>query len=83
MPAKVVTVLPWQYTMNLHSIFCKFDANSNNLSVLREPHSSFRFQYRLLTMTTLLGIAVYHLQVDGSRGIIWKYFDVCIWLFLL
>ena len=59
MPATVVTVSPWQYTMNLHSIFCKIDANGNKSSVLLEPHSSFRFQYRLLTMTTLFEIAVY------------------------
>ena len=47
-----LTVLPWQYMMNQHYIFCKIDANSNKLFVLLEPHSSFRFQYRLLTMTT-------------------------------
>ena len=58
MPAKVVTVFPWQYMMNLHSLFCKIDANSNKLFVLLEPHSSFRFQYRLLTMTTFFEIAV-------------------------
>ena len=59
-PVKVVTVLPWQhYMMNLHSIFCKIDANSNKLFVLLEPHSSFRFQYRLLTMTTFYEVAVY------------------------
>ena len=46
-----VTVLLWHYMMNLHSIFCKVDVNSNKLFVLLEPHSSFRFQYRLLTMT--------------------------------
>ena len=56
---KVVTVLPWQYMMNLYSIFCKIDANSSKLFVLLEPHSSFRFQYRLLTMTTFFEIAVY------------------------
>ena len=53
-PAKVVTVLPWYYMMNLHSIFCKVDANSNTLFVLLEPQSSFQFHYRLLTMTTFL-----------------------------
>ena len=37
MPAKVVTVLPWQYIMNLHSIFCKIDANSSKLFLLLEP----------------------------------------------
>ena len=45
--------------MNLHSIFCKVDANSNKLSVLLEPHSSFRFEYQLLTMTTFFEIVVY------------------------
>ena len=43
----------------LHAIFCKVDANSNKLFVLLELHSSFRFQYRLLTMTTLFEIALY------------------------
>ena len=38
MPRKVVTVLPWQDMMNLDSIVCKIDANSNKLSVLLEPH---------------------------------------------
>ena len=59
MPAKVVSVLPWKHMMKMHSIFCKIDANSNKLFVLLEPHSSFRFQYRLLTMTTFFEIAVY------------------------
>ena len=63
-PAKDVTLLPWQYLMNLHSIFCKIDANSNKLSVLLEPHSSFRLQYRLLTMTTFFEIAVYLKVLD-------------------
>ena len=45
--------------MSLHSMFCKIDTNSNKLFVLLEPHSSFRFQYRLLTMTTFFEIAVY------------------------
>ena len=58
-PAKVVTVLPWHYMINLHSIFCKVDANSNKLVVLLEPHSSFLFQYRLLTMKNVFQIAVY------------------------
>ena len=46
--------------MNLHSILCKVNANSNILLELLEPHSSFRFQYRLLTMTAFLEIAVYN-----------------------
>ena len=44
-PVKVVTVLPWHYMMNLHSFFCRVDANSDKLFVLFEPHSSFRSQY--------------------------------------
>ena len=45
--------------MNLHSILFKVNADSNELLELLEPHSSFRFQYRLLTMTTFSEIAVY------------------------
>ena len=45
--------------VNLHAIFCKSNVNSNKLSVLLEPHSSFQFQYRLLTMTTFFEIAVF------------------------
>ena len=55
---KVVTVLPWHYMISLHSIFCKVDADNNKLFVLLEPHSSFRFQYRLLAVTTFFEIAV-------------------------
>ena len=58
-PVEVVTVLPWHYMMNLRCIFCKVDAKSNKLSVLLEPHSSFRFQYRLLTVTAFFEIAVW------------------------
>ena len=43
----------------LHSLFCKVNAKSNKLFVLLEPHSSFRFQYGLSTMTTCFEIAVY------------------------
>ena len=43
--------------INLRSILCKVNAYSNKLCVLLEPHSSFRFQYRLLTMTTFSEIA--------------------------
>ena len=35
-----------------HYIFCKVSANRNKLFVLLELHSSFQFQYRILTMTT-------------------------------
>ena len=59
MPTNVVVVLPWKYMMNLHSILFKVNADSNELLELLEPHSSFRFQYRLLTMTTFSEIAVY------------------------
>ena len=46
-PAKFVTVWPWQYdTLNLHSIFCKVNAISNKLLELLEPHNPFRFLYR-------------------------------------
>ena len=75
MPAKVVTVLLRQYMMNLHSIFCKIDANSNMLSVLLESHSSFRFQYRLLTMTTFSEIAVY---VTNGIDCSWKWYIIII-----
>ena len=57
-PAKVVTVWPWHYMINLHSVLCKVGANSDNVLVLLEPRSSFRCQYRLLTMTTFFEIAV-------------------------
>ena len=53
-PAKVVTCMVTGIMVNLHFIFCNVDANSNKLFVLLEPHSSFRFQYRQLTMTTFL-----------------------------
>ena len=58
-----VTVLPWHYTMNCILYFakyaCKFDANSNKLFVLLEPHNFFRFQYRLLAMTAFFEIALF------------------------
>ena len=57
--AKAVVAWPWNYG-DLHSIFCKFSANSNRLFVLLEPHSSFRFQFQLLTVSTCLEIAVYY-----------------------
>ena len=56
---KVVTV--WLYVVpmkNLHSIFCKVNANGNKIFPLLKPHSSFRFHYRLLTMKTFFEIAV-------------------------
>ena len=43
---------------NLRSILCKVNAYSSKLCMLLEPHSSIRFQYRLLTMTTFFQIAV-------------------------
>ena len=45
--------------INLHSILCKFNANSNKLLELFEPHSSFQFHYRLLTMIIFFEIVVY------------------------
>ena len=45
--------------MNLYSIFYKVSANGSKIFPLRKPHSSFRFQYRLLNMTTVFEIAVY------------------------
>ena len=45
--------------INLRSILCRVSAYSNKLCVLLEPHSSFRFQYRLLSMTAFFEIAVY------------------------
>ena len=53
--------------MNLNSVLRKVNANSNKLFVLLEPHSSFRFQYRLLTMTTFFEIVVYTGRVDKGR----------------
>ena len=43
---------------NLHYIFCKVNANGDKMFVLLEPHSFFRFQYRLLTMTSFSEEAV-------------------------
>ena len=58
--AKFVTVWLWHDMMNLHSYItvCKVNANSNKLLELLEPHSSFWFKYRLLTMTTFFELAV-------------------------
>ena len=69
MPAKGVTVLPQQYVMNLHSIFCKIVANSNMLFGLLEPYSSFRLQYRLLTMKTFFEIAIYNYVENGNNHV--------------
>ena len=44
--------------MNPHSVLCKVNANSDKLFVLLDTHSSVRFQYPLLTVTTF-EIAVY------------------------
>ena len=46
-------------TKNLHYIFCKVNANGDKLFTLLEPHSSFQFHYRLLTMKTFIEIALY------------------------
>ena len=66
--AKVVTVWPWHYMMNLHSILCKVNANNNRLFVLLEPHSTCRFQYRLLTMTTFFETAVFGTERLRARS---------------
>ena len=59
-PAKVVILYGHGIMVNLHPILCKVNASSNKLFILLEPHSSFRSQYRLLTMTTFFEIAVYY-----------------------
>ena len=38
---------------NLHYIFCNVNADGDKIFALLDPHSSFWFQYQLLTMTTL------------------------------
>ena len=48
--------------------FCKVSTYSNKLFEVLETHSSFRIQYRLLTMTTFFEISVY----------VWKI--IIIWL---
>ena len=48
----------WHHDEPALYILCKVNANSNKLLEKFEPHSSFWFQYRLLTMTTLFEIAV-------------------------
>ena len=57
---KFVTVWLWHDMMNLHSYItvCKVNANSNKLLELLEPHSSFWFKYRLLTMTSFFELTV-------------------------
>ena len=52
--------------MNLNSTLCKVNINSNKLFVLLEPHSFFRFLYRLLTMTTFFEIAVMLLKIQAN-----------------
>ena len=59
MPVKFVTVWPWHYDEPALYIMQSQCYNSSELLELIEPHSSFRFQYRLLTMTTYFEIAVY------------------------
>ena len=58
-PAKFITVRPWHHDEPELLILCRVNANSNRLLEKFEPHSSFRFQYRLLTMTIVFEIAVY------------------------
>ena len=57
-PVKIVSVWPWHHDEPALSILCKVIANSNRLLEKFDPHSSFRFQYRLLTITTSFEIAV-------------------------
>ena len=45
--------------IKLRSILCKVNAYSNKLCALLEPHSFFRFQYRVLIMTTFFEIVVH------------------------
>ena len=68
MPA--VTVWRWYYDEPALYIICKVNANSDKLLEMLEPHSSFRFQYRLLTMATFYERAVYFVQVKSlsSQG---------------
>ena len=58
-PAKFVTMWPWHFNEPALYIM-KDNANNNKLFVLLKPLSSFRFQYRLLTMATFFEIAVYY-----------------------
>ena len=58
-PAKFVTVWPWHHDEPALYMLRKVNANSNKLLEKFEPHSSFRFQYRLLTMTTFFKIVVF------------------------
>ena len=59
LPAKFIAVWPWHHDEPALYILCKVNDNSNKLLEKFEPCSSFRFQYRLLTMTTFSEIAVY------------------------
>ena len=56
-PAKFITVWPWHHDEPALYILCKVNADSNKLFENFEPHSSFRFQYQLLTMTTFFEVA--------------------------
>ena len=53
-PAKFITVWPWHHDERALYILSKVNVNSNKLLEKFEPHSSFPFQYRLLTMTTFI-----------------------------
>ena len=60
---------------NLHYIYCKGNSNGDKIFVLLESHSSFQYQYRLLTMTTFFEIAVklkrYHIlfQITTEKNL--------------
>ena len=54
--------------MNLHSILCKVNANSNNLHVLFKTAQFLSVSvYRLLTMTTFLEVTVYSIYITIKR----------------
>ena len=67
-PVKFITVWPWHHDEPALSISFKVNANSNKLLKKFEPHSSFRFQYWLLTMATFFEIAVYW----KKKNLIWE-----------
>ena len=59
-PAKAVSVSPWHYDEPCTLCYAKsMQIVLNKQFVLLEPHSSFRFQCRLLIMTTFFEKAVF------------------------
>ena len=65
-PAKFITVWTWHYDESALYILCKVNANSNKLLEKFEPHSFFRLQYQLFTMTTFFEIIVYRQELSFS-----------------